>query len=222
MNASDRIVEEFNRLVAIGQDRIPDQPHAERVVYFVVATRCEIDMEGFASVFEQAFKPSELRILVEGLHSLGEKYLADEFARGFELLRLEGFYDHMNWNRVSAGAKQQIAQIGERIGDRLWGLDEKLAALLDAEADRKPSLATFDFRRRRFPRLPRFCGGPSRQRNDLDRTARDDFDRQLMPRQQAHSEQRLIADGGDHHASPNASPLDLGLIRVVGTRRTVS
>jgi hypothetical protein len=44
----------------------------------------------------------------------------------------EGFYDHLNWNKVPATTKQAIAEIGKRIGDQLWDLDEKLAAMLDA------------------------------------------------------------------------------------------
>jgi hypothetical protein len=131
MDATYRVADEFDRLVAMGQDKMPARPHPERVLYFVVATRCEIDMEGFESVYEQAFTLVELGILIDGLRLLGEADLAEEFARGIEVLRQEGFYDHLNWNRVSPIARRQINEIGQRIVDRLWGLDEKLIAMLE-------------------------------------------------------------------------------------------
>jgi hypothetical protein len=129
--ATDRIVEEFNRLVAIGQERMPEQSYAERVLYFVVATRCEIDMEGFQSVYEQAFTPWELNTLIDGLRRIGENKLAEEFAEGFGLVNEAGFYNHKNWNLVPEEVKERINEIGERVGDQLWTLDEKLVALLD-------------------------------------------------------------------------------------------
>jgi hypothetical protein len=137
MDATDRIVEEFNRLVALGRDGVARRPAAERIVYYVVATRCEIDIDGFASVYQQDLNPAELAILVDGLNQVGEKELAREFGRGFDLLNADGFYGHMNWNRVSESVKAEIDAIGERIGDRLWGLDEKLATLLEDAAGRR-------------------------------------------------------------------------------------
>ncbi len=53
MDSRNRIVEEFDRLVALGRRGVASRPLAERVVYYVVATRCEIDIDGFASVYEQ-------------------------------------------------------------------------------------------------------------------------------------------------------------------------
>ncbi len=139
MDATDRIVEEFNRLVALGRDGVAKRPAADRIVYFVVATRCEIDIDGFASVYEQDLNPSELAILVEGLNQIGERELAREFRRGFDLLDADGFYEHMNWNKVSDSVKAEIEAIGKRVGDRLWDLDEKLAALLDDPTGRETS-----------------------------------------------------------------------------------
>lgn len=132
MDATDRIVEEFDRLVAIGRSGVAKRPIAERIVYYVVATRCEIDINGFASTYEQDLNPGEIAILVDGLNQIGEKRLASQFQRGFELLEASGFYKHQNWNEVSDSVKSEIDAIGERIGDQLWDLDEKLAGLLDA------------------------------------------------------------------------------------------
>lgn len=52
-NATDRIAEEFNRLVALGPDVVATRSRAEQIIFYVVATRCEIDINGFASVYEQ-------------------------------------------------------------------------------------------------------------------------------------------------------------------------
>lgn len=137
MDATDRIVAEFDRLVTMGQGAVAKQSFGERVIYYVVATRCEIDIDGFASVYEQGLKPSELDILISGLRHLGEAELANEFHHGFKLLQADDFYSHLNWNKVSDSVKNQIAAIGERIGDQLWELDEKLAALLDEETKKE-------------------------------------------------------------------------------------
>lgn len=134
MNAIDRIAKVFHRLVAMGRTGVAARPLAEQIVYYVVATRCEIDIDGFASVYEQYLDPAELEILIAGLERIGEVELAAEFRRGYESLKTDGFYSHLNWNNVSFSAKADIDAIGKRVGDRLWDLDGKLAALID---DRK-------------------------------------------------------------------------------------
>src|SRR2546425_5062165 len=118
MDATDRIVKEFDRLVALGRHGVTARPLTEQIVYYVVATRCEIDIDGFASVYEQDLNPAELAILVDGLNQIGENELASEFRRGFDLLNADGFFEHMNWNKVSDSAKAEIDAIGVRLGDR--------------------------------------------------------------------------------------------------------
>jgi len=138
MDPNDRIVDEFNRLVALGRDRVAMRPLAEQIVYYVVATRCEIDINGFASVYEQDLNPAELEVLIDGLERIGEVELAAHFRRGFETLQSDGFYDHKDWNKLSLAVAAEIDEIGERIGPRLWDLDEKLVALLDREVASRP------------------------------------------------------------------------------------
>lgn len=134
MDATARIADEFGRLVALERDGVATRPLAERMVYYIVATRCVIEIDGFTSVYEQVLIPPELELLIAGLEQIGEGALAAEFRRGFVLLTEAGFYDHMNWNKVSAEVKGEIAAIGERVGSALWDLDEKLVALLDGDA----------------------------------------------------------------------------------------
>jgi hypothetical protein len=139
MNATDRIADEFDRLNALSPARLAKRTLAERVVRHVVATRCEIDMGGFASVYEQLLGPAELDVLITGLERIREKRLATQFRRGVDLLEADGFYGHGNWKKVSADVKKQIDAIGERVGSRLWDLDEKLSKLLDEEAATRPA-----------------------------------------------------------------------------------
>ena len=77
--------------------------------------------------------------MVDGLNAIDESKMAAEFGRGFELLKQNGFYEHMNWNQVSSDVKAEIDAIGDRVGDRLWSLDNKLATLLDENGDRRTS-----------------------------------------------------------------------------------
>ena len=98
----------------------PNNRSPSRIVFCVVATRCEIDINGFASVYEQCLNHEELALLVDGLNQIGESDLAGEFRCGFDLLKQDGFYEHMNWNLVSDLAKAEIKAIENRVGDRLW------------------------------------------------------------------------------------------------------
>ena len=132
MDAPDRIATEFNRLLELGHERVPELPSAEQIVWYVVVARCEKDMNGFESVFEQGLTSPELAFLIESLRNLDEENLAEEFALVFKLLQQEHFYDYRNCNMLSETAKEQIAAIGGRVGDRLWDFDEKLVALLDS------------------------------------------------------------------------------------------
>ena len=130
MDAANRIALEYDRLIAIGRDALSSRPMAERFVYYVVSVRCEIDINGFSSVYEQYLSADELLLLADGLTRLNEPTLTLEFRRGYDLLNAEGFYQHLNWNLISESAKNQIKEIGELVGDQLWNLDEKLVDLL--------------------------------------------------------------------------------------------
>jgi hypothetical protein len=138
MDPTDRIASEYDRLVAMGRDGVASCPQSERFVFCAVSTRCEIDINGFDSVFEQGLTADELLILIDGLNLIHEPHLALEFRRGFDLLDAQGFYQHLNWNHVAQEAKNEIDAIGDRVGDQLWQLDDKMAKLLDGTAEVKP------------------------------------------------------------------------------------
>ena len=100
MDAADRIIEEFDRLVSLRNDGVAKRPTSERILYYVVITRCTKDIGGFATVYEQELTAAELVVLIQGLEDIDEHELAGEFRRGFELLKQSGFYEHMNWTMV--------------------------------------------------------------------------------------------------------------------------
>jgi hypothetical protein len=134
LSASERIANEFDRFVALGHIAMAEKPMPERMVYHIVATRCEIDIDGFSSVYKQDLNPDELKILIDGLNRIGEYFLASEFQRGYKLLDEDGFYNHLNWDLVSPSVKSEIEAIGNVIDQQLWSLDEKLVALLDSKS----------------------------------------------------------------------------------------
>ncbi len=119
MDATDRIAQIFDRLVELGRNS-SELTVSERIVCYVVSTRCDIEINGFASVYEQHLVPEEIEILIDGQDRINEGSLADEFQRGYDVLKSDGFYKHMNWNLVSDAVKSEIAMIGARIGNRLW------------------------------------------------------------------------------------------------------
>jgi len=132
MDPSDeRIAMEFNNLIDLGRDEVNTMSFAHRAIFYIVATRCEIDIDGFSSVYEQDLTAAELATLVAALEVIGESDLATAFDRGYRLLEQDGYYNHLNWNLVPPETMAQIELIGKQVGDRMWDLDAKLVALLD-------------------------------------------------------------------------------------------
>jgi hypothetical protein len=129
MDPSDRIAEEFNRLI---ESR--PKTYAEQLVFIVVVARCEIDMSGFLSVFEQALDHEEVLALIAGLRKLDAQGLAEEFSTALALLETADFYPDRDIRKLSSSARDQVADIQGRIGNRLWELDAKLVALLSLTA----------------------------------------------------------------------------------------
>lgn len=131
MDATERIAIEFDPLNKLGRDALVTRLKAERIVCYVVYARCAIDIGGFASLYEQEFSKGEIEFLIDGFDCVAEHDLANHFRHCYDLLNRNGFYEHMDWNRVSNVVKEEVESIGAQIGERLWVLDEKLAKLLD-------------------------------------------------------------------------------------------
>lgn len=133
MDPSARICDEYDHLLAMGYEHIAVQPIAGQVIFYVVIARCEKDMANFESIFEQALNERELTVLIDGLRKMDESNLADCFADAFKSLKEAGFYPRRDTKGLSEKTKARIAALGNEVGDRLWNLDAKLVALLQAQ-----------------------------------------------------------------------------------------
>jgi hypothetical protein len=107
-------------------------PHVEQVVFYVVATRCEIDINGFASVFEQLLTATEARFLVRALNEIGASDLASCFQEAITEMEAAGFeLGNDRMANYSTDLDSRIESIGQKVqqDERMWQLDPKLCQL---------------------------------------------------------------------------------------------
>jgi hypothetical protein len=108
MAPDERIVTYFEELI----QRNYKNPPRDYLIYLVVGVRCQMDMGGIQSIFDQLLRDKlTIDFFITGLRQLDEPWLADAFTR--------------------AAAQRRVAlreSIGEEIrqSNRLWELDEKL------------------------------------------------------------------------------------------------
>lgn len=136
MDASSQIADRFSEISEkCGESARPtDLPENDRIIWYVVATRSEMDMGGFESVFDQLLTEDELLFLIASLERLGEPKLASTFRRVHGALKQAGFYDAPGRMCHEFGPKLEavLAKAEAFLQDDqcLWELDPKLAALL--------------------------------------------------------------------------------------------
>ncbi|MCC9658821.1 hypothetical protein LOC70_23675 [Rhodopirellula sp. JC737] len=142
MHAPSLIVaERFDRIVADMTTRGIGRPEGlaenDQAIYYIVATRCEIDMGGFNSVFDQLLSETEILKLVDILYRLHSAALANAFFRAHGLLRDAGFFDDdgdgdkmvTDYDRADGTGLLNAIESEIREGDQLWDLDSELAVL---------------------------------------------------------------------------------------------
>ncbi len=142
MDASIAVAEYFNAVIAQCNRNPSGRPHNlpwhDQIIYYVVSTRCEMDMNGFDSVFDQLLTENELGLLVEALNDLRLPQLAASFDDARSRLRNAGFFDDdsIMVSDLENDEIEFLADIEEviRSNDSLWNLDDRLAALIDAKA----------------------------------------------------------------------------------------
>jgi len=109
--------------------------YGEQVLWYVVAIRCERDINGIESVFDQLLNEHELLFLTDALVALGEPELAEAFQRAHLALHRVAFYRHPDAMCLDYGdALASEMRVVDAVLDAesgLWGLDEKLARLTD-------------------------------------------------------------------------------------------
>lgn len=115
MTPADRIAKEFERLSPLGRDGMKSCTFGERMVFDVVSIRCGIDIDGFASAYQQDLTAADLAAFVDGLNRIEEHELAGAFQRGYDLLAKEKFYEDLDWGKVSDSTVAEIESIGETV-----------------------------------------------------------------------------------------------------------
>lgn len=142
MDASQKLAEYFDTVVercnGDPSGRPIHLPKHDQIIYYVISTRCEMDMNGFDSVFDQLLTENELCLLINALNQLGAPQLAGSFDQARLRLRNAGFFDSDS-TTVSDLGEDDIGFLDDierdiRNNDSLWGLDERLAELIPMNA----------------------------------------------------------------------------------------
>ncbi len=143
MDPSDIIAQRCNEITARIGDRDDGRPVGlpdhDRIIYYVLSIRSELDFGGFESVFEQLLTEAELTFVIDALTNLQLVSLADAFRRTYQRLHDVGFYDgtyHAVQEFQNSDGTGLLDDIERELsdGDPLWAADEQLAKLLDKNA----------------------------------------------------------------------------------------
>lgn len=125
------------RVVADAFRRLGTEQHAsaaswtagEIAVWAIVNVRCQIDMGGMSTVFTDC--DVHPRDFIQSLRLLGETGLASVWADACATLEREGFLAEGRWTGADASAHDHLFDsLSEVVADRLWDLDDRLAAAL--------------------------------------------------------------------------------------------
>ncbi|QDU93905.1 DMP19 family protein [Lignipirellula cremea] len=131
----DSLIERCNRDPSARPNNLPKH---DQIIYYVISTRCEMDMNGFDSVFDQLLTENELRLLVDALNELGAGTLAESFNQAHSRLRDAGFFgdDSMMVSDLDNDDFGFLDDIEDDIrkNDSLWDLDDRLAELIPTNA----------------------------------------------------------------------------------------
>ncbi|MBI1259606.1 MAG: hypothetical protein GC204_19225 [Chloroflexi bacterium] len=112
----------------------------ERMIWFLIILRVDLDMEGFSSIFIDSMSVTELLETITYLKELNLTNIAALLEQALALLKANDIYD-ADWNLIHWNLHESLHTefnaIGDKImnGDVLWDLDEKLAARLIQESD---------------------------------------------------------------------------------------
>ena len=135
------VAERFDRIVADmaakGLGRPDGLAENDRTIYYIVSTRCEMDMGGFNSVFDQLLTERELVYLINCLQRMHATSLADGFSRAHDALRAVQFFDDngdadkmvSDFDRADGTGLLDAIESEIREGQELWILDNALAIL---------------------------------------------------------------------------------------------
>ena len=135
MNAATSIARRFEDIAERlrGTTGPSNLPRADQIVYYVVAIRCEIDINGFDSVLDQLLDETELDFFCSALTEVGETSLAATWLKIATLLRGAGHWPKgtATVSNLPQPVRQELVALANAAckGDKLWAFDDKLAAL---------------------------------------------------------------------------------------------
>ena len=142
MDAPTRVAAYFEDLIErcnrSGQGRPTSLPAHDQYIFYVISTRCEMDINGFGSVFDQLLEESEISVLITALNELGCTTLSDAFSTAHDRLAEAGFFDDdemmvCDLAMENGGFLDDIEET-VRNSNLMWDLDNSLAKLLPEEA----------------------------------------------------------------------------------------
>ena len=134
MDADLIIAEHYRSIIdSVNSGGVASLSENDRMIWYIVSARCEKDMEGFESIFVQFVSEPEVAYLVDSLGMIDEPELAMLFDRAYQTLQQAGFYDQgsSSYYQLGDSLRRQLKGIEDLIGDRLWGLDDKLVRLIE-------------------------------------------------------------------------------------------
>lgn len=138
----ERIAQVFEELIEIRRTEGDTKSFssAERAIWLIVSVRAEIDISGFAAVFEQLLSRRDLTTLIDYLDILGCDDDANDFAAMLEMLDECHYFGDDEYPTIALdGLPNEILETMEEIVESveernvLWHLDADLCALLDRE-----------------------------------------------------------------------------------------
>lgn len=142
MDPIDYIAARFEKIIADVSEtggRPDSLPDYDRAIFHLLSIRCEIDINGFDSVFDQLLTQDELLFSIGVLERLEFNTLAAAFRQAHAILRDKGFYGersrmvHEYKLPDGSGILDTIEQTVADDGG-LWMLDDKLIELIPEEA----------------------------------------------------------------------------------------
>ncbi len=141
MDAPTRVAAYFEDLIErcnrSGQGRPTGLPARDQYIFYVISTRCEMDINGFESVFDQLLEEFEITILIDALKELGCTTLSKAFSTARDRLAGAGFFDDEE-RMVCDLATDDYGFLDDieeavRSSNLMWDLDTSLAELLPEE-----------------------------------------------------------------------------------------
>ncbi len=107
-------------------------PWIDQVVYLLMVIRCDMDQDGFPTLFEERLNRDELQFIIGAFQQLDEPELAAEFQHALDAITNAHFELARDGRLIDPPLLDQIYAIEKRVREigRLWLIDEKLVNLL--------------------------------------------------------------------------------------------